>query len=234
MADEHRQVLHSASLVPTQQAIIYSPAPTDAAKASMYGHCDGGIIFMHQLETAMELRPLSIPDVIQVFPRVHGDERGFFFEAWNQREFAARGLPTSFVQLNHSTSTQGILRGLHFQYHNPQGKLVRVLQGRVFDVAVDLRPTSACFGSWTSVELSAADHSLLWVPEGFAHGFCVLSETADFEYLCTRYYNPQDEGVIHWADPDLCITWPVETPQLSVKDAAAPSFAEVRNRLLAR
>ena len=181
----------------------------------------------------MELAPLSIPEVIHIRPRVHGDKRGFFFEAWNRRNFEEKGLPTSFVQLNHSSSAQGILRGLHFQYRHPQGKLVRVLHGRVFDVAVDLRKNSPTFGKWTGMELDADEHGLLWIPEGFAHGFCVLSEQAEFEYLCTNYYHPEDEGVIHWADRDLGITWPITSPRLSPKDEAAPTFAELRDRLIA-
>jgi dTDP-4-dehydrorhamnose 3,5-epimerase len=181
----------------------------------------------------MQVLPLEIPDVKLIRPRVFADERGFFLEAWNARAFAAAGIGRDFVQLNHSRSRRGTLRGLHFQWTQPQGKLVRALSGVIHDVAVDLRPGSPHFGRWTARRLDAADHELLWIPEGFAHGFCVLSETADFEYLCSDYYRPEDEGVLRWNDPALAIDWPLAEPQLSEKDATAPGLAELLPRLQA-
>lgn len=182
----------------------------------------------------MQVLPLDIPAVKLIRPRVFEDERGFFFEAWNLRAFEASGLRREFVQANHSRSEAGVLRGLHFQWTRPQGKLVRVLAGEVFDVAVDLRPESATFGRWVGQLLSAAGRELLWVPEGFAHGFCALSGGADFEYFCTDHYDAGDEGAIRWNDPDLAIDWPLAQPTLSPKDAAAPLFAEQLARLRGR
>jgi dTDP-4-dehydrorhamnose 3,5-epimerase len=179
----------------------------------------------------MQVESLALPEVKRIRPRVFGDERGFFMEAWNRLRFAQAGLPDDFVQLNHSSSVRDTLRGLHLQFRRPQGKLVRVLSGTIWDVAVDARPGSPDFGRWVGVELAARDHDWLWIPPGFAHGFCVLSDTAEFEYLCTDYYDPLDEGGFHWADPAVGITWPVSSPLLSPKDAAAPSLASLRERL---
>ncbi|MEZ5449170.1 MAG: dTDP-4-dehydrorhamnose 3,5-epimerase [Thiolinea sp.] len=177
----------------------------------------------------MNIIPTSIPDVLIIEPRVFGDERGFFMESWNQQAFAKAGLELDFVQDNHSRSRQGILRGLHYQLINPQGKLVRVTQGRVFDVAVDLRRSSSTFGQWTGVELSAENHRLFWVPPGFAHGFYVMSESADFQYKCTDFYAPEHERCLRWDDPTLAIDWPLvngEAPQLSAKDAVGASLQQ--------
>ena len=168
----------------------------------------------------------DLPEVLILEPKVFGDDRGFFFESFNQRDFQqATGLDVSFVQDNHSKSSQGVLRGLHYQIQHPQGKLVRVTHGSVFDVAVDLRHSSPNFGKWVGVELSADNKRQLWVPPGFAHGFVVTSESAEFLYKTTDYYAPAHERCILWSDPDLDIRWPlVEPPMLSGKDAAGLSF----------
>ena len=170
----------------------------------------------------MKLIPTKLEGVVILEPRVFGDERGLFMERWNQKTFAELGLDLQFVQDNHSRSRQGILRGLHYQLQNPQGKLVRVTQGRVYDVAVDIRKSSSTFGQWVGVELSADNHRMFWVPAGFAHGFYVMSESADFQYKCTHFYAPEHERCIRWNDPTLAIDWPLvngEAPQLSAKDA---------------
>ena len=169
---------------------------------------------------------LRIPEVVLIEPKVFGDERGFFFESFNHRQFEdAIGRSVEFVQDNHSKSIKHVLRGLHFQTQQPQGKLVRVVQGDVFDVAVDLRRDSPTFGQWAGAHLSAENKHQLWVPEGFAHGFVVLSDTAEFLYKTTDYYAPQFEAAIAWNDPDIGIVWPFEgEPILSAKDAAAMSF----------
>ena len=162
-------------------------------------------------------------------PRVFGDDRGFFLESFNAAAFEAAGLPTDFVQDNHSRSSKGVLRGLHFQVHRPQGKLVRVTQGAVYDVAVDLRRSSPSFGRWYGVELSATNHRIFWVPPGFAHGFYTLSDTADFQYKCTDLYAPEHERSLAWNDPDVGVDWPVpagQAPVLAAKDAAAARFAD--------
>jgi dTDP-4-dehydrorhamnose 3,5-epimerase len=175
----------------------------------------------------MEFVPMRIPDVVLIRPRVFGDTRGFFLETWERRKFAAAGLDFDFVQDNHSRSRQFILRGLHYQLGQPQGKLVRVVTGTVFDVAVDLRRSSATFGQWVGATLSADNHEMLWVPPGFAHGFLVLSETADFVYKCTDFYSPSDERSIRWDDPDLAIEWPLPEgvqPQVAARDAAGVHF----------
>jgi dTDP-4-dehydrorhamnose 3,5-epimerase len=169
----------------------------------------------------MQATRLAIPDVVLIEPKVFGDARGFFYESFNQRAFnEATGTDYQFVQDNHSRSSKGVLRGLHYQIQQPQGKLVRVAQGAVFDVAVDIRKSSPTFGQWVGAELSADNHRQLWVPPGFAHGFLVLSESADFLYKTTDYYAPQHERCIAWNDPALGIQWPdVGTaPQLSAKD----------------
>ena len=177
----------------------------------------------------MELEPTEIPDVILIRPKVFGDPRGYFFESWEERKFAAAGLDMKFVQDNHSRSARGILRGLHYQVQQPQGKLVRVVTGAVFDVAVDIRRSSPTFGRWVGVTLSEENHHMLWVPPGFAHGFLVLSESADFLYRCTDFWAPRHERAIQWNDPDLAITWPLPggaVPVLSTKDVAAMRFKD--------
>ena len=174
----------------------------------------------------MKITTTAIEGVLILEPKVFGDERGFFFESFNQRAFnEAVGQAVDFVQDNHSRSAKGVLRGLHFQRApHAQGKLVRVTQGSVFDVAVDIRPDSATHGRWVGVELSGVNHRQLWIPPGLAHGFLVTSDSADFLYKTTDYYRPDSEGSVRWDDPDLAIAWPLEglTPALSAKDAAAP------------
>jgi len=167
-----------------------------------------------------------LPGVLIIEPKVFGDERGFFYESFNARAFKeATGLAADFVQDNHSRSGKGVLRGLHYQLQNTQGKLVRVINGEVLDVAVDIRRSSAHFGKWVAVRLSAENHRQLWIPEGFAHGFVVLSEFAEFLYKTTDYYTPSAERSIRWDDPDLAIDWQLhEAPQLSAKDQAAVFF----------
>ena len=176
----------------------------------------------------MKVLATEIPGVLIIEPRVFGDERGFFFESFNLRRWREQtGLATEFVQENHSRSTRGVLRGLHYQIEQAQGKLVRVISGEVFDVAVDLRRSSPTFGRWTGVHLSADNKRQFWVPEGFGHGFVVLSDAAEFLYLTTDYYAPEHERAIIWTDPDLAIAWPFPgEPLLSAKDAAAPRFRD--------
>ena len=174
----------------------------------------------------MKATSLAIPDVILFEPRVFGDERGFFYESFNQRQFEeAVGRSVTFVQDNHSRSVKNVLRGLHYQIQQPQGKLVRVVQGEVFDVAVDLRTSSSTFGQWVGELLSAENKRQIWVPEGFAHGFIVLSESAEFIYKATDYYAPQHERCIFWNDSTLNIKWPGGVvPVLSSKDEQGKSF----------
>ncbi len=171
-----------------------------------------------------------LPEVLIVEPRVFGDARGFFLESWNQHVFDdAVGQSVRFVQDNHSRSARGVLRGLHYQLQQPQGKLVRVVTGRVYDVAVDMRRDSPRLGQWVGVELSADQPRMLWIPPGFAHGFLVLSETADFLYKATEYYAPADEQTVAWNDPALGIDWPLESGvslQISAKDQAGLPFAQ--------
>lgn len=169
----------------------------------------------------MQARRLSIPDVVLFEPKVFGDERGFFFESFNHRQFeAAIGREITFVQDNHSCSSKNVLRGLHYQIQQPQGKLVRVVHGEVFDVAVDLRQSSPTFGKWAGEILSAENKRQMWIPEGFAHGFIVLSDKAEFLYKTTDYYAPAHERCILWNDPALNINWPIDlAPSLSAKDA---------------
>lgn len=176
----------------------------------------------------MEVITTEIPDVLIFKPKVFGDERGFFMESFNRRSWlAATGLDCKFVQDNHSRSGRGVLRGLHYQIRQPQGKLVRVVAGEVFDVAVDLRRSSPTFGKWVGVRLSAENKLQFWVPPGFAHGFMVLSEEADFLYKATDFYAPEHERAIIWNDPELDISWPSEiTPELSGKDSGAPLFRD--------
>jgi dTDP-4-dehydrorhamnose 3,5-epimerase len=170
----------------------------------------------------------DIPDVVIIEPRVFGDERGFFMETWQRKTFAESGIDYDFVQDNHSLSGKGILRGLHYQIKQPQGKLVRVISGEVFDVAVDIRKESPWFGKWVGVMLSAENRRQLWVPPGFAHGFYVVSDQAEFVYKCTDFYAPEYERSIIWDDPDLGITWPLDgvQPLLSGKDTAGVPFCK--------
>lgn len=179
------------------------------------------LILMNMIKT-------DIPDVLIVEPQVFGDVRGFFYESFNQRLWQEKtGLQTTFVQDNHSCSVKNVLRGLHYQIQQPQGKLVRVIRGAVFDVAVDIRRLSPSFGRWAGVELSADNKRMLWIPEGFAHGFLVLSDFAEFLYKTTDYWAPQHERTIIWNDPDLAIAWPLQDqPILSVKDAQGKTFKE--------
>lgn len=171
----------------------------------------------------MQVTRLDLPGLILIEPRVFGDDRGFFFESYNRRAFReATGLDVEFVQDNHSKSARGVLRGLHYQIHQPQGKLVRVVQGEVFDVVVDLRRTSPTFGRWQGLVLSARNKHQLWIPPGFAHGFLTLSDTAEFLYKTTDYYAPEHERSLAWNDPQVGIRWPLEgVPLLSAKDRQA-------------
>jgi dTDP-4-dehydrorhamnose 3,5-epimerase len=177
----------------------------------------------------MKVIPTEIPDVLIIEPQVYGDDRGFFLESFNQKDFREKtGVNTTFVQDNHSMSLKNVLRGLHYQIRNPQGKLVRVVSGSVFDVAVDARKSSPTFGRWVGCILSAENKRIFWVPEGFAHGFLVLSDRAEFLYKTTNYYYPQYEKTILWNDADLGIDWPLETPPiLSPKDQAGQPFKSV-------
>jgi dTDP-4-dehydrorhamnose 3,5-epimerase len=177
----------------------------------------------------LKLIHTAIPDVLIIEPKVFGDQRGFFYESFNRRQFASLiGRDLDFVQDNHSRSEKNVLRGLHFQMQQAQGKLVRVIQGAVFDVAVDIRKSSPTFGQHVAVELSAENQRMLWVPEGFAHGFLVTSATAEFLYKTTDYYAPEFERSIAWNDPALAIAWPIEgAPSLSAKDQQAPLLADV-------
>ncbi|HET7766020.1 MAG TPA: dTDP-4-dehydrorhamnose 3,5-epimerase [Burkholderiales bacterium] len=169
----------------------------------------------------MKVNPTRLPEVLLIEPEVFGDARGSFFESWNQREFERAGIRASFVQDNHSRSERGVLRGLHYQVRQPQGKLVRVLTGEIFDVALDVRRSSPTFGRWEGARLSAESKKMLWVPVGFAHGFCVLSDFAEVLYKTTDFYAPEFERSIAWNDPELGIDWPLAVPPiLSPKDAA--------------
>ncbi|MFM1895179.1 MAG: hypothetical protein RLZZ385_253 [Pseudomonadota bacterium] len=176
----------------------------------------------------MKITPTTIADVLILEPTVHGDHRGYFMETFRRSWFEDRGLAGEFVQDNQSKSGQGILRGLHYQLSRPQGKLVRVISGAIFDVAVDLRKGSATFGQWEGIELSADNRRQLWVPPGFAHGFYVMSETAEVIYKCTDYYDPADERGLLWNDPDLAIQWPLDgtQPILSDKDRRASLLSD--------
>jgi len=174
----------------------------------------------------------GLDGVVIVEPRVHGDERGFFQESWKASSYGSHGLPRTFAQANVSRSAQGVLRGLHYQYRQPQGKLVTVFEGRIFDVAVDVRPGSKSFGQWAGVELSAANHRQLYVPEGFAHGFIVLSSSALFHYHCTSEYSPKFEVSIAWNDPDIAVKCPCEPASVSGKDCQAPFLRDLPPELL--
>ena len=175
----------------------------------------------------MKVIETSLPGCVVIEPAVFGDARGMFFETWNAERFAAHGLPTKFVQSNVSTSVKGVLRGLHYQWPRPQGKLVSVLEGEVYDVAVDIRRGSPTFGRWEAVLLSADNHRQFWIPEGFAHGFAVLSERAVFSYLCTDVYVREADAGVRWNDAGIAVDWPVSAPTLSAKDEAAPVLADI-------
>ncbi len=175
----------------------------------------------------MKFTPTAIKDVLVIEPKVFEDPRGFFMETYRRDAFAAQGINADFVQINHSQSIRNTLRGLHYQIGHPQGKLVRVLRGEVFDVVVDIRFGSPTFGHWISEVLSARNKKQLFVPIGFAHGFCVLSDEAEFLYYCTDYYHPQGEKGIIWNDPDLAIPWPTLEPLLSEKDQRNPHFRDI-------
>ncbi|MGR5146643.1 dTDP-4-dehydrorhamnose 3,5-epimerase [Photobacterium alginatilyticum] len=179
----------------------------------------------------MKVIDTNIPEVKIIEPRVFGDDRGFFLETFQSERYKTDvGIEQDFVQDNHSRSSKGVLRGLHFQKKKPQGKLVRVVRGEVFDVAVDIRSGSPTYGQWEGVVLSEYNKKQFWIPPGFAHGFVVLSDTADFEYKCTDFYDPTDEGSIRWNDPDLGIKWPCSAPILSDKDAKADWFRNLQNK----
>ncbi|MBA2376372.1 MAG: dTDP-4-dehydrorhamnose 3,5-epimerase [Actinomycetota bacterium] len=182
----------------------------------------------------MNVIETKLPGVLIVEPRIFGDERGFFMESFNGRRYEESGLPGEFVQDNLSYSARGVLRGLHFQNPMPQGKLVTVLEGEVFDVAVDIRLGSPTFGEWVGVSLSAENKRQFYVPPDFAHGFVVTSEAALFFYKCTEYYSPESEGAVLWNDPEIGIKWPMEDPTLSEKDGAAPSLSDAPEGLLPR
>ena len=179
----------------------------------------------------MNFIPSTIPDVILIEPNLFGDHRGFFMETWQRKNFAENGIDYDFVQDNHSKSSHGILRGLHYQMEQTQGKLVRVVEGAVFDVAVDMRRNSATFGQWVGYKLSAENRRMMWVPPGFAHGFYVMSDNAEFVYKCTDYYAPEHEQCLLWNDPAIGIDWNLvdgKAPILSDKDADAPLFADAQ------
>ena len=177
----------------------------------------------------MNVVKTKLNDCVIIEPNVFGDDRGFFLETFQAERYAAEaGITLPFLQDNHSRSSKGVLRGLHFQINKPQGKLLRVVKGKVYDVAVDIREGSTTFGQWEAVILSEENKIQFWVPPGFAHGFVVLSETADFEYKCTDYYDPSDEGSILWNDPDLNIPWPTDDPYLSGKDSNAEKLVDLK------
>jgi dTDP-4-dehydrorhamnose 3,5-epimerase len=177
----------------------------------------------------MKVTASALADVLVIEPRLFGDDRGFFFESWNERSFAAAGIAAHFVQDNHSRSARGVLRGLHYQLRQPQGKLVRVIAGEIYDVAVDVRRGSPTFGRSAAVRLSAEAKNMVWVPEGFAHGFLVVSESADVLYKTTDFYAPEHERAIAWNDPDLALDWPLAgAPLLSSKDAHAPRLRDAQ------
>jgi dTDP-4-dehydrorhamnose 3,5-epimerase len=180
----------------------------------------------------MKVSPTALPGVLVVEPLVHRDERGFFLETWREREFRDAGIAGPFVQDNHSRSTRGTLRGLHAQLRRPQGKLVRVIEGEIFDVAVDIRPKSPTFRRWVGERLDASAFRQLWIPPGFAHGFCVLTTTAQVVYKCTEYYDRDDEITISWRDAEVAIEWPVADPLVSPKDRDAPSLRELEPMLM--
>lgn len=175
----------------------------------------------------MKIIATKLPGCVVVEPAVFGDERGFFFESWNAERFKALGLPDRFVQSNVSSSGKGVLRGLHYQWPRPQGKLVSVLEGEVYDVAVDIRLGSPTFGQWEAVVLGAENRRQFWIPEGFAHGFAVLSERAVFSYLCTEVYLKEFDAAVRWNDADIAVNWPIAGPTLSGKDEVAPFLKDI-------
>ena len=179
----------------------------------------------------MKCEPTALPEVLVVTPHVYRDARGYFLETYHAGKYRAAGIAASFVQDNLSRSVRGTLRGLHAQQRRPQGKLIRVVEGEIFDVAVDIRRGSPSFGRWVAVHLSAENFRQCYVPPGFAHGFCVLSESAVVEYKCTELYDPADELGVIWSDPDLAIQWPISEPTLSVKDGSAPRLRDVLDLL---
>ncbi len=180
----------------------------------------------------MKVIETRLPGCVVLEPRVFGDSRGFFFEGWNKQSFEAVGLEMNFVQSNVSSSSRGVLRGLHYQWPRPQGKLVSVLEGEVYDVAVDIRRGSPTFGQWDAVVLSAKNRRQFWIPEGFAHGFAVLSERALFHYLCTDVYVAEHDAAIRWNDADVAVDWPISAPTLSAKDEAAPFLKDIAEERL--
>ena len=176
----------------------------------------------------MQITETKLAGVLIIEPKVFGDQRGFFKETFQLERYKEAGIDLPFVQDNHSRSQKGVLRGLHLQKTRPQGKLVSCSAGAVFDVAVDVNPESLTFGQYVGLELSADNHKQLWIPPGYAHGFCVLTETADFQYKCTDLYFPEDEGGLIWNDPDVDIEWPIKKPLLSDKDLKLPTLAEIK------
>jgi dTDP-4-dehydrorhamnose 3,5-epimerase len=178
----------------------------------------------------VEFLPTQIPDVVLIKPKVFGDNRGYFLESWHEAKFADAGITTRFVQDNHSHSSRGVLRGMHYQVQHTQGKLVRVTRGAVFDVAVDVRRSSSTYGHWVGAELNDSNHHMLWIPPGFAHGFLTLSDNVDFIYKCTDVYAPQHERVLRWDDPTVGIVWPLahgESPSLAARDSQAPGIQAI-------
>lgn len=175
----------------------------------------------------MKVLETVLPGVLIIEPKVFGDARGFFLESYQAERYRQLGIQHTFVQDNHSRSARGVLRGLHFQRSRPQGKLVSVSRGSVYDVAVDINPASPTCGQFVAVELNDENHRQLWIPPGYAHGFCVLSDIADFQYKCTDYYIPEDEGSLLWNDPQVNIPWPIEQPLLSAKDQRNPTLAQL-------
>ena len=176
----------------------------------------------------MKVVETALPGVLIIEPKAFGDHRGFFLETFQVERYREAGITLPFVQDNHSRSQRGVLRGLHFQKTRPQGKLVSVSRGAVYDVAVDIDPASATYGQFVGVELNDDNHRQMWIPPGYAHGFCVLSEVADFQYKCTDFYFPADEGGLLWNDPDVGIPWPITEPQLSAKDANNPRLRDLK------
>ena len=176
----------------------------------------------------MKVVETALPGVLIIEPKAFGDHRGFFLETFQVERYREAGITLPFVQDNHSRSQRGVLRGLHFQKTRPQGKLVSVSRGAVYDVAVDIDPASATYGQFVGVELNDDNHRQLWIPPGYAHGFCVLSEVADFQYKCTDFYFPADEGGLLWNDPDVGIPWPITEPQLSAKDVNNPRLRDLK------
>ena len=175
----------------------------------------------------MRVLETGLDGVLIIEPAVHGDERGFFQESWKSSSYGSHGLPVSFAQANVSRSAYGVLRGLHYQFRHPQGKLVSVFEGRIFDVAVDIRPGSSSFAQWAGVVLTADNHRQLYIPEGFAHGFIVLSSSALFHYHCTTEYAPQYDAAVAWDDPDIGVKWPIQPDAVSAKDLEAPLLRDV-------